>query len=879
MNTKPKELKIPIEKQQGFIAEYELIQPVYKEFAKLMEQILNKAVESLSILAIVQARPKSVVSFSNKIITKDKYQNPLVDMTDLCGARVIVHFQSQVDKICTFIKENFEIDEANSLDARSRLQVNEFGYRSIHYIVSIKKDSILGESVDNKFKNLKAEIQVRTLAEHVWADISHDRIYKTELNIPDEWKREAARLSAMLENADKEFAGMSSQIDSLATIYDLQYETEKAEIDIEKLKTLISVLQNNADERISNSLKLSAIYRAQDNFTAAVELLKPLLDTPVKGPILQGKLRFEYGVVLAMSCGNELNSLCYAEGLKIINQALESFDNLSTEIKKENEEVLSYIYFRMGKLLQRNVEETLRVADILTLAHNIMPDNPLYLVVLMESIVLRNLDMAKYNISLFKSNISQAISRLEELIEIGIKRVPAFFSIGHCYLLLNDEAGCINAYAKAVETFLNRKYLTSRATIIAEIALIGRLKSLNPKLSEQVKINLNMAMYLVSDEPTREHYKTSISPFRIKKENFKTPVVIVAGGASKMDGSKVEVYRNYILELMHDFKGTIISGGTTAGIPGLVGQVKAELEKNSPVNFNLEAYLPEKLPNDAVKSSAYDRFHETSSGHFSALDILVCWADLIGNEISPKDVILIGIDGGKIATMEYQIALSLGAKVALIAYSGRAVSDFLQDKAWKNHRNLLQLPNDPVTVWALVNQSAETILNNTEIEVLAKHVHEFYRLKRLEELNPKAEDINKYKVLMPWEKLDPALQYSNLKQVAFYELILKRVGLGIRKADHPVIFDIKENLSKILHENDKLTEYDFLAKLEHARWNAERMIEGWRYGPQKDITKKLNPCILAWEKLDDETKKYDYVPIDNIPTLLAKIGYEVYIIS
>ncbi len=99
--------------------------------------------------------------------------------------RVIVHFQSQVEKICTFIKENFEIDEANSLDAKSRLQVNEFGYRSVHYIVTPKKDSILGIKVDDKFKNLKAEIQVRTLAEHVWADISHDRIYKTDLNIPE----------------------------------------------------------------------------------------------------------------------------------------------------------------------------------------------------------------------------------------------------------------------------------------------------------------------------------------------------------------------------------------------------------------------------------------------------------------------------------------------------------------------------------------------------------------------------------------------------------------------------------------------------------------------------------------------------------------------
>lgn len=871
MSTPPKKLRIPIEKQQGFIAEFEQIRPVYIEFAELIKTILNKAKDELHTMAIVEARPKGVVSFSNKIISKDKYKNPLVDMTDLCGGRVIVHFQSQVEKICNFIKENFEIDEANSLDAKSRLQVNEFGYRSVHYIVTPKKDSILGVEVDDKFKNLKAEIQVRTLAEHVWADISHDRIYKTDLNIPDEWKREAARLSAVLENADKEFAGMSSEIDSLTSVYELQFEAEKAEIDILKLKTMISVLQKDPDECIKNSMKLSAIYRAKDDFQAAIELLKPLLYKAVKDTVLRLKLRFEYGMVLALSCGRKTDNPSYSEGIKMVEQALTDIVLLDAEVKQENDETLSYLYYRAGKLLQRNVEENKRVTDYLTIAHNLMPENPLYLVALMESVVLRNEDMAIVNVNLFRKNITNAIPKLDQLIEIGIKQVPALFAIGHCYLFLNDEANCIEAYAKAVDSILNEKYLTSRAVVVAEIKLIGRLNSMNPKISEQVKLFLNMAMYLLSEGTEQARYKSSLNQFSIKKEPFKTPVVIIAGGASDMDVAKINDYREFIVELMHGFAGTIISGGTTAGIPGLVGQVKAEMQEKNSIHFNLEAYLPQKLPVNAVKSSSYDKFHETSSDHFSALDILVCWADLISSGIQPKDVILIGIDGGKIATMEYQIALSLGARVALVGYSGRAVTDFLQDKNWKNHANLLQLPNDPLTVWALVNQSGETILNNKEIESLAPIAHEFYRLKRMEELNPSVEDINKFKVLMPWNKLDSSLQHSNMKQVAFYEHLLKRFGLSIRKAEKPVQMIIKETVSE--------KEYDLLAKLEHARWNAERLLEGWRYGQAKDIANKLNPCIVAWEKLDEETKSYDYDPVNNIPMLLAEIGYEVFKIN
>jgi hypothetical protein len=695
------------------------------------------------------------------------------------------------------------------------------------------------------------------------------------LKIPDDWKRDAAQLSAMMENADKKFAGMASEIDSLATVYELQYETDKAEIDTLKLQTLISVLQDDPDELVKNSLKLSSVYRAKDSFSGAVELLKPLLDKPLKNQILHLKLRFEYGIVLAMSCGTELSSVCYREGIKKIDEALIAFDQLDDLTKKENEEALSYIYYRAGKLFQRNDEETSRVARLFTKAHNIIPDNPLYMVALMESLVLDNKSTADYNISLFKTNISQAVEKLSELVEIGIKRLPAFFATGHCYLFLSNEEKCIEAYANAVETMLDSKYLNSHATIDAEIALIGKLKAKNPELAEEVKLYLNIAMYLMHMDVPESSYKNIIEQYKINDRGFKKQVVIIAGGASNMDESKVNDYTSYIKEIMHGFKGTVISGGTTAGIPGLAGKVKADIEK--PVEFELNAYLPGKLPDDATKSKDYDYCYATPSNTFSALDILVCWADLISNGTDPKEVILIGIDGGRIATMEYKIALSLGAKVALVAYSGRAVSDFMQDKIWKNHPNLIILPNDPLTLWALVNQTPKTQLTDDDIKALAPKVHDFYRDQELKKFKSKSEDINKYKVLMPWNNLNETLQNSNLKQVAFFENMLKRVGLGIRKKSNPVLFDIEVHL-KLQNSfmSDNLTAFDTLAMLEHARWNAERLLEGWRYSQAKDIAKKLNPCIKAWKDLDDDTKKYDYDPVKNIPILLAKIGYEVY---
>ncbi len=147
-------------------------------------------------------------------------------------------------------------------------------------------------------------------------------------------------------------------------------------------------------------------------------------------------------------------------------------------------------------------------------------------------------------------------------------------------------------------------------------------------------------------------------------------------------------------------------------------------------------------------------------------------------------------------------------------------------------------------------------------------MHDFYRGSRLKGLKPGTVDINQYKVVVPWENLDISLQNSNICQVSSFEIMLKRVGLGILKSEKPVLFDIEKNLSR--------EEFDLLARIEHARWNAERLLDGWRYGEEKDLVNKLNPCIVSWDKLDDETRNYDYDPVRNIPELLAKIGYEVF---
>ena len=519
--------KIPIEKQIEFIEVFKEARQDYVEYADLLKAILNNATEKLGFFAEVKARAKTIASFSTKIISKDKYQNPLLDMTDLCGARVVVHFQRHVEKVCDFIKKNFEIDEANSLDQKSKLRVNEFGYRSIHYIITPKNDSILKVPIDKKFKSMKAEIQVRTLAEHVWADISHDRMYKTSLQIPEKWAREAARLSALLESADKTFGSMSQAIDSISKMHELQYEYKNAETEIIKFKTLISVQEQDANECAINTLKLSSIYCAMNDYIKAKAILKEYLDRKGILPLLKAKLTFEYGMVLAQSKCNDFTSVEYTEGINFINKSLVLFEQISDEKRKEITEELSYIYYRLACLFQNNPDKSSELLEFINKAQHLMPENPLYFVTMMEGVVLRNIDMAKYSINLFKTGIEKAIKDLKELIEIGIEKVPAWFAIGRCYFFLGNETACINAYSMAINAILGDKFLVKLCDINNELALLGRLNAFDKMLAKQIQLYLNIAMFLFKGNTDKTRYKNFLQSYTIRKEVFNKPIVIV----------------------------------------------------------------------------------------------------------------------------------------------------------------------------------------------------------------------------------------------------------------------------------------------------------------------------------------------------------------
>ena len=102
------------------------------------------------------------------------------------------------------MEQTFDVDAENSLSHNDRLHPSEFGYRSVHYIVDIPRDVDLGEGNDD-LHDLKAEVQLRTVAEHTSADFDHDYSYKGAFALPDRWRHELAMIAAQVETIDEAF--------------------------------------------------------------------------------------------------------------------------------------------------------------------------------------------------------------------------------------------------------------------------------------------------------------------------------------------------------------------------------------------------------------------------------------------------------------------------------------------------------------------------------------------------------------------------------------------------------------------------------------------------------------------------------------------------
>gem|GEM_PF-951075 len=191
---------------------YEQGRPRYEVFEHKLADLLSELLDRTTVkLHVIEHRTKTPESFREKITRPGKsYSDPMEDLHDLVGLRAIVYYTDDVPKIEALIEKEFQVYRDESSDRSALYKPNEFGYLSVHYIVSLAPSrAVLAEW--NPYSEMKVEIQVRTVLQHAWAVISHALQYKREADVPDELKRKLFRVAGVFELVDEQFVEIKRQ--------------------------------------------------------------------------------------------------------------------------------------------------------------------------------------------------------------------------------------------------------------------------------------------------------------------------------------------------------------------------------------------------------------------------------------------------------------------------------------------------------------------------------------------------------------------------------------------------------------------------------------------------------------------------------------------
>jgi putative GTP pyrophosphokinase len=186
--------------------DYRRRHPVLVRLAHMIDEHVRGLLQDQPRIDRISARAKDVDRFLKKATSEiegqPKYSEPLNQIQDQIGVRIIVFYKSDVDRIDALVKRYFAAIEYRRVVPDSE---SEFGYFGQHLVLVLPSD-IIEEHIDKALIPDFFELQIKTLFQHAWSEADHDLAYKPgDTPLTGEQKRLVAFTSAQAWGADHMF--------------------------------------------------------------------------------------------------------------------------------------------------------------------------------------------------------------------------------------------------------------------------------------------------------------------------------------------------------------------------------------------------------------------------------------------------------------------------------------------------------------------------------------------------------------------------------------------------------------------------------------------------------------------------------------------------
>lgn len=203
-----------------FINHYRTLYPLYEEFVEEMVSLIKKSANDQGLgYKVIEGRAKKPESVADKIECHN-ILNPLTDIYDLAGARIVCHFEDEKEAFRLLIKSLFEITWYE--DKLKKLGTDRMGYVAEHFVVRLSK-GYLNEKFNVLIEPI-CEIQLKSTLHSALDEITHMLTYKKEDQFDPKTLRKINTLRVNTE-------WMQEELDEL-------YVRELTDIKVKKMKTV-----------------------------------------------------------------------------------------------------------------------------------------------------------------------------------------------------------------------------------------------------------------------------------------------------------------------------------------------------------------------------------------------------------------------------------------------------------------------------------------------------------------------------------------------------------------------------------------------------------------------------------------------------------------
>jgi len=194
---------VNLEKARFWFEEFQQLMAYYRCAIMEIETKFNVLNEEFSLehdrnpINGMKSRLKSPISIKEKLDRKNLATDISTieqELNDIAGIRVICSFPDDVYMLADALLKQDDITLIEKKDYIKNPKPN--GYRSLHLIVSVPI------FLAKEKRNMKVEIQLRTIAQDFWASLEHQLRYKKDTDFTDEMANEllyCANLSAELD--------------------------------------------------------------------------------------------------------------------------------------------------------------------------------------------------------------------------------------------------------------------------------------------------------------------------------------------------------------------------------------------------------------------------------------------------------------------------------------------------------------------------------------------------------------------------------------------------------------------------------------------------------------------------------------------------------